>query len=50
VESPQLQRLFLLLRKELLASDIPGRTAMCQHILKIFSEYLEKLEEDMKVN
>jgi hypothetical protein len=39
----------LLLREELKESDIPGRTALCNHIEKAFKTYMQKLEEDLKV-
>ena len=49
VESPRLKKLFLLLRKELKESDIPGRTAIRSHIEKNYDAYMKQLEEDMAV-
>jgi len=49
VESPRLKNLFLLLRKELKESDIPGRSAIRSHIEKNYDAYMKKLEEDMAV-
>jgi hypothetical protein len=50
VESPRLKKIFLLLRKELMESDIPGQTTIQTHIMNMFSEHLKMLEEDMKVS
>jgi hypothetical protein len=49
VESPRLKKIFLLLRKELKESDIPGRTTVRQHIDTMYEDHLKELENDMKV-
>lgn len=50
VESPRLHKVFLLLKKELKKSDIPTHRTIRNHIMDMFSEYLEKLGQDMKVS
>ena len=50
VESPHLQKVFLLLREELHEADIPGRAALRNCIMNRFSENIEMLPEDMKVS
>ena len=49
VESPQFQRLLLLLRPELKESDIPGRTTIRNHISRCLQEHLDQLKKEMKV-
>jgi hypothetical protein len=49
VESPHLRRIFMLLRKDLKDSDIPHRTAIRTQIKEIWDEYLNGLEDDLKV-
>jgi hypothetical protein len=49
VESPRLKKIFLMLRKELKESAIPGRTAIRQHIDEMQEEHLKRLEEELKV-
>ena len=48
VESPRLRKIFLILRKELKNSDIPGRTAIRNRVEKAFEDYLEELRTEMK--
>ena len=49
VESPQLRQIFLMLRKELRESDIPGRTTIRKRIEEVYEEHLEKLRGEMEV-
>ena len=49
IESPHLRKIFLLLRKELRESDIPGHTSIRMQIGHTFKAYLKQLEDDMKV-
>jgi hypothetical protein len=49
VESPRLKNIFLLLRKELKESDIPGRTTIRKRVDEVYEDYLKELETDMKV-
>ena len=49
IESPQLRKIFLLLRQELKESDIPGRTTIRNRIEKAYEDYLKQLEEEMAV-
>lgn len=50
IESPRLRKIFLMLRKELKESDIPGRTTIRNRIEKIYTQHLEELTEEMKVH
>jgi hypothetical protein len=50
VESPRLRKIFLLLRKELKESDIPGHSTMRTHIEQVYEEHMKQLEEEMAVN
>jgi hypothetical protein len=50
VESPRLRKIFLLLRKELKESDIPGHSTMCTCIEQVYEEHMKQLEEEMAVN
>ena len=50
VESPQLRQIFLMLRKELRESDIPGRTTIRKRIEEVYEEHLEKLRGEMEVH
>jgi hypothetical protein len=49
VESPHLKKIFLMLHKGLKESEIPGCTAICQHIDEMKEEHLKRLEEELKV-
>lgn len=49
IESPHLRKIFLLLRKELKESDIPHRTAIRNRIEKAYSDYLQRLENELSV-
>ena len=49
VESPRLKKIFLMLRKDLKESDIPGRTKIREHVDKLYEEHLKELEEELKV-
>jgi hypothetical protein len=49
IESPHLRKIFLLLRKDLTEVEIPGRTRIREHVDKVYKEYLQKLEEELKV-
>jgi hypothetical protein len=49
IESPQLREIFLMLRKELRESDIPGRTTIRKRINEVLDEYFEKLQGEMEV-
>jgi hypothetical protein len=49
VESPQLKKIFLLLRQDLQESDIPGRTTIRKHIDQAFNSYIAQLKEKMAV-
>lgn len=49
VESPRLRAIFLLLRKELKESDIPGRTTIRKRVEEVLAEHLVQLGEEMKV-
>jgi hypothetical protein len=50
VESPRLKKIFLLLRKELKESDIPGRSTMRTRIEQVYEEHMKQLEEEMAVS
>jgi hypothetical protein len=49
VESPRLKKIFLMLRKELKESDIPGRTTIRKTIDEMQESHLENLEDELKV-
>jgi hypothetical protein len=49
IESPELRKIFLLLRSELKESDIPGRSTIRNHIDKHYEAHMEQLEEEMMV-
>jgi hypothetical protein len=49
VESPRLRKVFLLLRESLREKDIPGRTAIRDHIDKMQKSHLETLSKELKV-
>jgi hypothetical protein len=49
IESPRLRKLFRTLKADLKESDIPGRTTISNRIKEMYDEYLEELEEQMKV-
>jgi hypothetical protein len=49
VESPRLKRIFLMLRKELKESDIPGCSKIQEHINEMWEEHLETLKKELKV-
>ena len=50
VESPRLRKIFLLLRKELQESDIPGHSTMRTRIEQAYDEHMNQLEQEMAVN
>jgi hypothetical protein len=50
VESPRLRKIFLLLHKELQASDIPVRSTMRTHIKQAYEEHINQLKQEMVVN
>jgi hypothetical protein len=50
VESPRLRKIFLLLRKELQESDIPGRSTIRTRIEQAYEEHMNQLEQEMAVN
>ena len=41
---------FLMLREDLKGSDIPHRTVLTEHIMKMFNVHLAILQDDMKVS
>ena len=49
VNSPRLRAIFLMLRKELGESDIPGRTTIRTHIQEVFEDHLNELQRNMNV-
>ena len=49
IESPELRRIFLMLREELRDSDIPHRSKMRDCIMEVFMEHIETLKSDMEV-
>ena len=49
VESPELRRIFLMLREELCDSDIPHRSRMRDCVMEVYKEHLAMLESDMEV-
>jgi hypothetical protein len=49
IESPQLRKVFLLLRKELRESDIPSRTTIRKRIEDTYQTHLEELSKEMQV-
>jgi hypothetical protein len=49
IESPKLRNIFLMLRRELKDSDIPGRTTIRKRIMEVVDEYLEQLGREMQV-
>ncbi|KIK02921.1 hypothetical protein K443DRAFT_5808 [Laccaria amethystina LaAM-08-1] len=48
VESPELHRIFVMLREELCDSDIPHRSKMRDRIMEVYKEHLEVLKSDME--
>jgi hypothetical protein len=48
IESPELRKIFLLLRSELKESDIPSRSTIRNHIEKHYA-HMKQLEEEMMV-
>ena len=46
---PCLKKIFLMLRKDLKESEIPGCIKIHEHIDKMQEEHLERLEEELKV-
>ena len=49
IESSQLRDIFLMLRKELRDSDIPGCTTIRKRVEEVLNEQLERLVKDMAV-
>lgn len=49
IGSPRLKTLLLLLRKDLKASDIPGRTTIRNRIDSMYAEHMETLKDSLKV-
>ncbi|KAF8222996.1 hypothetical protein L208DRAFT_1319304, partial [Tricholoma matsutake] len=47
VELPRLRKIFLLLRKELQESDIPGCSTMRTRIEQVYEEHMNQLEQEM---
>jgi hypothetical protein len=50
IESPRLHAIFLMLRKDLQDSDIPGRTTIRKRVDEVLTEHLCQLEKEMKVS
>ena len=50
VESVSLQRLFLMLRKELRDSDIPHKTTIRDRVEEVLMEHFDNLEKEMHVS
>ena len=49
IESPELRKIFLMLRHELRDTDIPHRSTLRTHILEALEDHLLTLEGQMKV-
>lgn len=49
VESPELRRIFLMLREELHDLDIPHRSKMRDRIMEVYMEHLAMLKSDLEV-
>jgi len=49
VESPELRKIFMMLRQELKDSDIPHRATIRRRIEEIWEEHLKGLEDELKV-
>lgn len=49
IESPELRKVFLLLRKELRDSDIPHHTTIRTRVDEVLQEHLASLEKEMAV-
>ncbi|PBK62342.1 hypothetical protein ARMSODRAFT_895744, partial [Armillaria solidipes] len=50
IESPELHRIFLMLREELTDADIPHRTQIRSRVMEIWEEHLKQLSREMQVS
>ncbi|SJL00252.1 uncharacterized protein ARMOST_03564 [Armillaria ostoyae] len=48
VESPELRRIFLMLREELTDDDIPRRTQIRKRVMEIWEDHLKQLSKEMQ--